>query len=129
MSLPVIRLHYVHQEACYVVRRVNGMPLSVPVWMTNSDAARIEIIREPRLPLTALIELRRLTTTCLSLIASSVPEGGSDVAANEATKRIVRGQEVISGTATSTDSAAGSQTVAGALDGGIGQVNSCGGGK
>jgi hypothetical protein len=88
--LPVIRVHYVNQEACYVARRPNGMPLSVPVWMTHLSAAEIEIAAEPRLPLAALLELRRLTTTCLSLLASKPTEEGHDVATSGATTRVVR---------------------------------------
>jgi hypothetical protein len=34
---PVIRLFYVHDEPCYIVRRANGMPVSFPVWMTQPE--------------------------------------------------------------------------------------------
>jgi hypothetical protein len=80
-SLPVIRRHFVHEEPCYVVRRPNGLPLSVPVWMSQLTAGTIEIVREPRLALSALLELRRLATTYLSSLTFTDAEGSHDAAA------------------------------------------------
>ena len=53
-----MRLHYVHDEACYVVRRPNGITLSVPAWMAEPATAEIRIVAVPRLPLDTLVELR-----------------------------------------------------------------------
>ena len=75
----MVRLYYVHDEACYIVRRANGTPLSFPVWMTQPAAARAEIMHEPCLPIEALIGLRRLITICLSSLAPSEPDGGDEV--------------------------------------------------
>src|SRR5262249_12624322 len=72
---PVIRLHYVYEEPCYVVRRPNGSPLSFPVWMTESRAAQIEIVCEPRLTLSTLLDLRHLVTLYLSSLGSADSEG------------------------------------------------------
>ena len=71
----MIRLHYVHEEPCYVVRRPNGLPLSFPVWMTESRAAQIEIVCEPRLTLSTLLDLRHLVTLYLSSLGSADSEG------------------------------------------------------
>lgn len=38
-SLPVIRLHELHDESYYVVRREDGRPLAVPVWMAHPESA------------------------------------------------------------------------------------------
>jgi len=95
----VIRLHYVHEEPCYVVRRPNGLPLSFPGWMTQPAAAKITIVREPRLALSALLELRRLATTCLSSLPSSDSEGSDDATARRKTRKAIRGQQVRSRTA------------------------------
>ncbi|MBN3786034.1 hypothetical protein G3N94_03870 [Burkholderia sp. Ac-20353] len=37
--LAVVRLHYVNDEPCYVIRRSNGTTVSVPAWMTELAAA------------------------------------------------------------------------------------------
>ena len=126
---PVIRLHFVHEEACYVVRRANGMPLSVPVWMTQPEAAQIKIVCEPRLPVSALLDLRRLTTTCLSSFASSESKGGHDEAASDTATATVRRQQTISSTATTAGSAAASWPTSDAVDGSSSSVDQRGGGK
>jgi len=51
----VIRLHYVHEERYYVVRVFSGVD-------DGTDGGAIEIVREPRLALSALLDLRRLVT-------------------------------------------------------------------
>jgi hypothetical protein len=61
--------------------------------MTHSAAARIEIVQEPRLALTALLELRRLATTYLSSLAPSDSEGAHDAATRGTTGAAIRGQE------------------------------------
>jgi len=106
-SFFVIRLHYVHEEPCYVIRRANGLPLSIPVWMTEPAAAQIEIVREPRVALPALVELRRLATAYLCSLTSTDSEGSHDATARGKTGAAIRGQQFCSRTATSN---AGSTT-------------------
>ena len=69
-SYPVIRRHQFRNEVCYAVRRLNGITVSVPAWMTQPQAATVEIVPHARLALDALLELRRLTTIYLSSLAS-----------------------------------------------------------
>jgi hypothetical protein len=64
--LPVIRLYYVDDEAHFIVRRADGTPMSVPAWMTQSEAACLDIVSTARLPVLTLLELRRLVVTYLS---------------------------------------------------------------
>ena len=77
----MIRLRYVHDEPHYIVRRPNGWSLSFPVRMTQATAAKIDIVREPQMALSALLELRRLATACLSSLPSSDSEGSQDATA------------------------------------------------
>jgi hypothetical protein len=67
------------------VRRPNGLPLSFPVWMTELTAAQIEIVREPRLTLSTLLDLRHLVTPYLSSLGSTDSEGSHDAAARSRT--------------------------------------------
>src|SRR5205807_4362284 len=79
-TLPVVRSYDVHDEACYVVRRADGTPLAVPVWMTRPEAAYAKIVSVARLPVRVLLELRRFTVTCLSSSVHNVPEEDHDAA-------------------------------------------------
>ena len=87
---PVVRRFYVHDEPCYIVRRANGMPISFPVWMTQPAAAQAAIVGEAQLPLAVLLELYRLTASCLSLLASDESEGDHDAAGSNTAARTVR---------------------------------------
>src|SRR5258708_8220398 len=80
-SLPVVRLYELHDEAYYVVRRADGRPLAVPVWMTRPEAAYAKIVSAARLPVRVLLELRRVSVTCLSSRVHNVPEEDHDAAA------------------------------------------------
>ena len=80
-SLPVVRLYELHDEAYYVVRRADGTPLAVPAWMTRPEAAYAKIVSAARLPVRVLLELRRVTVTCLSSRVHNVPEEDHDAAA------------------------------------------------
>ena len=100
LTLPVIRLRYVHDEPHYIVRRPNGWSLSFPVWMTQAPAAKIDIVREPQMALSALLELRRLATACLSSLPSSDSEGSQDATARGKTRAPIRGEQFRSPTAT-----------------------------
>ncbi len=73
-----MRLHQVHDEACYIVHRPNGLPLSFPVGMTYPDAEHIDIRIEPRLPLNTLLNLRQLVTSRLSSLDSETTETEGD---------------------------------------------------
>ena len=75
----MIRRHQFRNEVCYVVRRPNGVTVSVPAWMTQPQAATVEIVPHARSALDPLLELRRLTTIYLSSLASRTHEGGPNV--------------------------------------------------
>ena len=74
----MVRLYDVHDEAYYVVRRADGTPLAVPVWMTRPEAAYANIVSVARLPVRVLFELRRVTVTYLSVRAHNVHEENHD---------------------------------------------------
>jgi hypothetical protein len=57
-SLSVIRLYELDDGPYYVVRRADGRPLAVPVWMTRPEAGNAKVVSVARLPLRLLIELR-----------------------------------------------------------------------
>lgn len=65
--------------------------MSVPVWMTEPAAALKDLVAQACLPVDALLELRRLTTTCLSsLLYPMHGENHSATNANDA-ETAVRG--------------------------------------
>ena len=80
-SLPVVRLYDFQDEVYYVVRRTDGTPLAVPAWMTRPEAAYAKIVSVARLPVRVLLELHRVTVTCLSVRAHNVHEEDHDAAA------------------------------------------------
>src|SRR5450759_2993309 len=80
-NLPVVRVYDFHDEVCYVVRRADGTPLAVPVWMTRPEAAYAKIGSVARLPVRVLLELRLLTVTCLSSSVHNVHDEDHDAAA------------------------------------------------
>ena len=94
--------------------------------MTEPAAALVEIIHRPRVSLAALLELRRLTTTCLSSMDSSEPEGERDAAPLDATKEPVRRRRQ-SPAATGGGRATNGDAVTGAVDAGIGKGPRSGG--
>ncbi|MCI0148861.1 hypothetical protein KNO81_23560 [Paraburkholderia sediminicola] len=51
--LAVVRLHYVNDEPCYVIRRSNGTTVAVPAWMTELAAANVRVVEQPRLSIAA----------------------------------------------------------------------------
>ena len=69
----MVRLYELHDEAYYVVRRADGRPLAVPVWMTRPEAAYAKMVSAARLPVRVLLELRRVTVTCLSSHVTMCP--------------------------------------------------------
>ena len=71
----MIRRYELEDESYYVVRRVDGTPLAVPAWMTRPEAAHAKVVSTARLPVRVLLELRRLTVTCLFSSAQNVDEG------------------------------------------------------
>jgi hypothetical protein len=81
-SLPVVRLYELHDESYYVVRRADGRPLAVPVWMTHPEAAHATVVsRTAHLPLRVLLELARISVTALSSSVHNVREEDHDAAA------------------------------------------------
>jgi len=77
----VIRVYDFDEDVHYVVRRSDGTPLAVPAWMTRPEAAYAKIVSVARLPAGVLLELRRVTATCLSSSAHNVHEEDHDAAA------------------------------------------------
>ena len=74
-------------EAADRLRRFRAVFLGGgPVWPDLLDRAA-----EARLPLAALLELCRLTVSCLSSLASDKSEGDHDAASSDAAARAVRG--------------------------------------
>ena len=112
-----------------MVRRPNGLPLSFPVWMTELTAAQIEIVREPRLPLSILLDLRHLVTLYLSSLGSADSEGSHDAAARSKTGATIRGQQFRPRTATSEAGSTASNPRTDAVDNSAGEGNGRGGGR
>ena len=83
----MIRLYELDDESYYVVRRVDGTPLAVPAWMTRPEAAHANVVPTARLPVRVLLELRRLTVTCLFSPVQNVEEGDHDATATSRTPK------------------------------------------
>src|ERR1039458_9952846 len=127
-SLPVVRLYDFHDEVYYVVRRADGTPLAVTAWMTRPEAAHAKIVSAARLPVRVLLELRRVTVTCLSARAHNVHEEAHDAATpSHQPTTPLRGPARRSRRTTSTGRATATTPGAGAVDAGAGQDDPRGG--
>src|SRR6266481_1059691 len=128
-SLPVIRLYELHDEPYYVVRRADGRPLAVPVWMTRPEAANARVVSVAHLPLRVLIELRRVCVTCLSSCVHNVPEEDHDAAAasKTAATTVRRSSRRSRRRTTPFGGARPTPPSAGAVDAGAGQEDPRGG--
>ncbi len=131
-SLPVVRLYELHDESYYVVRRADGRPLAVPVWMTHPEAAHATIVfRTAHLPLRVLLELRRISVTALSSSVHNVREEDHDAAAptgqTPTTTFRRRGSRRTGPGTTSLECARATTSGAEAVDAGTGQENPGGG--
>ena len=118
----MIRLYELEDESYYVVRRIDGTPLAVPAWMTRPEAAHAKVVSTARLPVRVLLELRRLTVTCLFSPVQNVDEGDHDATATGRTpkttlRRSSRGSDGETSTGRATAVAPGD----GAVDAGAGQ--------
>ena len=51
----MVRLYELQDEAYYVVRRADGRPLAVPVWMTRPEAAHAKMVSAARRPVRVLL--------------------------------------------------------------------------
>ena len=124
----MIRLYELEDESYYVVRRADGTPLAVPAWMTRPEPARAKVVSTARLPVRVLLELRRLTVTCLFSPVQNVDEGNHDAAAtSNPPKTTLRRSSRRSDGETSTGRATAFAPGDGAVDAGAGQNNSRGG--
>ena len=117
-----------HDEVYYVVRRADGRPLAMPAWMTRPEAAYAKVVSAARLPVRVLLELRRVTVTCLSSRAHNVHEEGHDAAApskipTTTPRRTTRGSR----RTTPAGRARAATPGAGAVDAGAGQDDPRGG--
>ncbi|MBK3787073.1 hypothetical protein G3A43_43700 [Paraburkholderia aspalathi] len=119
--LEVVRVHRVHDQQCYVVRRADGSTVSVPAWMTELSSAQIRVVAEPRIAVETLLELRRLVSTTLSLPTSISLTGEHDAAPPVSAKGPVRKEQC--GAPAATDTASSNTTAAadGAVDAGGGR--------
>jgi hypothetical protein len=127
-SLPVVRVYDFHDEVYYVVRRADGTPLAVADWMTRPEAAHAKIVSVARLPVRVLLELSRVTVTCLSARAHNVHEEDHDAATpSKMPTTTLRGTTHRSRRTTSTGRATAATPGAGAVDAGTGQDDPRGG--
>src|SRR5271166_5095015 len=128
-SLPVVRLYELHDEAYYVVRRADGRPLAVPVWMTRPEAAQAAIVSTARLPLRVLLELRRVSVTCFSSLVHNGPEEDHDAAASNQTPTttVRRSSRRSRPRTTALERARAATPGTGAVDAGAGQDDAQGG--
>ena len=78
-------MYDLHDEVYYVVRRADGKPLAVPAWMTHPEAAYAKCVSAARLPVRVLLELHRVTLTCLSSHVHNVHKENHDAAAPSVT--------------------------------------------
>jgi hypothetical protein len=88
--LAVVRLHYVNDEPCYVIRRSDGSTVSVPEWMTELAAADVRVVEQSRLPIAALLELHRYVSMFLSSRDGPSPTGERDAATPNGSDSAVR---------------------------------------
>jgi hypothetical protein len=89
--LAVIKQHHVHDEACYVVRRADGTPLSAPALRTHCAAVHMVIVPAAQPPVSALFELRSFMTTCLpSLVRDARKKDHDSAATSDTAKTTVR---------------------------------------
>jgi len=106
------------------------VPLSVPAWMTHSEAACIGIVSAARLPVRTLLELRRLVVTYLSSWVHDAHEEDHDAAnTSDTTETTLPG---VAGNASRAASAGGTKSanaVVGAMDASAGQDDQQGGRK
>src|ERR1035441_3183183 len=124
-NLPVVRLYDFHDEVYYVVRRADGTPLAVPAWI---EAAHAKIVSAARLPIRVLLELSRVTVTCLSARAHNVHEEAHDAATpSKMPTTTLRGTARRSRDTASTGRATAATPGAGAVDVGAGQDDPRGG--
>jgi len=77
-SLPVIRRYDFLDEVHYVVRRVDGRPLSVAAWMTQPESAGTTIVSAGRLPIRTMFDLLRIAEAGLSSRVHNVHEEDRD---------------------------------------------------
>jgi len=87
----VLGLRRFRSEICFIVQQKDNTNISLPLWMTESAAAHITIVCEPRLPLAALLDLRHTIDVVLSSLATSAQKGdSSDESATSTTTRSIR---------------------------------------
>ena len=123
----MVRLYELHDEAYYVVRRADGRPLAVPVWMMRPEAAYGKMVSAARLPVRVLLELSRVTVTCFSSHVHNVPEEDHDAAAPSKTPTTnVQRSSRRSRRTTPIGRARAATPSAGAVDAGTGQDDQIG---
>lgn len=86
----VIRQHSFRGEAAYVVEQRDGSLTHLPVWMTDSAAAAMQLVIAPHWPSKVLLDLRRLIDAAVMSRASATANGGDSEAAKSSASRFVR---------------------------------------
>ncbi|MBK6971964.1 MAG: hypothetical protein IPH26_19860 [Sterolibacteriaceae bacterium] len=125
--LAVVRLHQVHDEPCYVVRRPDGSTVSIPAWMTDLAAGEVQLTSEPCLPVAVLVALRRVVSTFLSLSACTGPTGERDAATPNSSESSVRRRRICAPAATTAGSSGTVAAANGAVDASGGRDDQRGG--
>jgi len=124
----VVRVYDFNNESCYVVRRGDGTPLTVPAWMTHPEAAYSKIVPAARLPVRVLLELHRVTVTCFSANVHNVHEEQRDAKAPSKTPaRTLRRNARPSGSTIPAGITGATPPEPGAMDAGVGQEDPEGG--
>ena len=114
--------------AYYVVRQADGRPLAVPDWMTRPEAANAKIVSIARLPVRALLELRRVAVTGPSSCVHNGHEEEHDAAAQDKTPTTTfRRTSPRSHSSTTHGGAGATPPDVGAMDAGADQDNLQGG--
>ena len=110
------------------MRQTEGSPLAVPGWMTDPEAAYVNTVSTARLPLSVLLELRRMAVTSLSSSVHNVDEEDHDAAVpSKLPTTTFRGTARRSRRAISTGRAGAAAPGAGAVDAGSDEEDARGG--
>lgn len=117
----MVRLYDLHDEVYYVVRQTDGRPLAVPAWMTRPEAAYAKIVPLARLPVRVLLELHRVTVTCLASGAHNVHEDHDAADPSKTPTTTLRGTTRRSRRTTPTGRARAATPSSGAVDAGTSQ--------
>ena len=72
----VIRQHSYRGETAYIVEQRDGTLTHLPIWMSDPESAKLDIVSDPHPSLEALLELRRVLDAVVSSPSSDAQSGG-----------------------------------------------------